>query len=92
LSKSYWLNYHYQLPWDWKNDEFGTYGRGFNTFIIKMWRELGLINEMKTTTSNEVRDALCKVAMSEMTLKEALDELKRNAEAAAYKEKLMFHH
>ncbi|GAB1864918.1 Acyl-CoA Delta(11) desaturase [Camponotus japonicus] len=92
LSKSYWLNYHYQLPWDWKNDEFGTYERGFNTFIIKMWRELGLINEMKTTTSNEVRDVLCKVAMSEMTLKEALDELKRNAEAAAYKEKLMFHH
>lgn len=92
LLKSYWLNYHYQLPWDWKNDEFGTYERGFNTFIVKMWRELGLINEMKTTSSKEVRDALCKIAMSEMTLKEALDELKTNAEAAAYKEKLIFHH
>lgn len=57
-----------------------------------MWRELGLINEMKTTSSKEVRDALCKIAMSEMTLKEALDELKTNAEAAAYKEKLIFHH
>lgn len=57
-----------------------------------MWRELGFANEMKTTNSNDVRDALCKVAMSEMTLKEALDELKRNAEEVAYKEKLMFHH
>lgn len=57
-----------------------------------MWRELGFVNEMKTTNSKDVRDALCKVAMLEMTLKEALDELKRNAEATAYREKLMFHH
>lgn len=60
--------------------------------MIKMWRELGLVNEMKTTTSNDVRDALCKIATSEMTLKEALDELKRTAQETAYREKLMFHH
>lgn len=92
LSKSYWLNYHYMLSWDWKSDEFGTYETGFVTFIVKMWRELGFINEMKTATSDDVRDALCKVATSETTLKEALAEVERNAEAIAYKEKLMFHH
>ncbi|XP_029161007.1 acyl-CoA Delta(11) desaturase [Nylanderia fulva] len=92
LSKSYWVNYHYQLPWDWKSDEFGTYETGFATFIVKMWRELGLVNEMKTATSEDVRNALCKVATTETTLKEALTEMQRNAEATAYREKLMFHH
>jgi len=92
LSKSYWLNYHYMLPWDWKNDEFGTYEKGFITFIIKMWYELGLINQMKTTTSNDVREALYKVATSMMTMDEALAEIKQNAEEAAYKEKLLYRH
>ncbi|CAL1689307.1 unnamed protein product [Lasius platythorax] len=92
LSKSYWLNYHYVLPWDWKNDEFGTYETGFATFIVKMWRELGFINEMKTATTDDVRNALCKIATSETTLKEALAEIQKNAEAIAYREKLMFHH
>ncbi|XP_050457056.1 acyl-CoA Delta-9 desaturase [Cataglyphis hispanica] len=90
VSKSYWLNYHYILAWDYKSDEFGKYNAGFATFIIKMWRELGLISEMKTSTSNDVRDALCKIATSEMTLKEALAEMQKNAEAIAYREKLMF--
>lgn len=92
LSKSYWLNYHYMIPWDWKSDEFGTYKTGFATFIVKMWRELGFINEMKTATSKDVQDALCKIATSETTLKEALTEIQKNAEAVAYKKKLMFHH
>jgi len=80
------------LPWDWKNDEFGTYEKGFITFIIKMWYELGLINQMKTTTSNDVREALYKVATSMMTMDEALAEIKQNAEEAAYKEKLLYRH
>jgi len=92
LSKSYWLNYHYVLPWDWKNDEFGPYETGFATFIVKMWRELGFINQMKTATNDDVRNALCKIATSETTLKEALAEIQKNAEEIAYREKLIFHH
>ncbi|XP_011637431.1 acyl-CoA Delta(11) desaturase [Pogonomyrmex barbatus] len=92
LSKSYWLNYHYLLPWDWKSDEFGTYETGFNTFIVKMWRELDFINEMKTATSDDVREALYKIATSKMTMKEALEEIKANSEEVAYKEKLIFRH
>lgn len=57
-----------------------------------MWHELGLINEMKTVTNEDVRNALCKVAMSETTLKEALAEIHENAKTTAYREKLMFHH
>ncbi|TGZ53154.1 acyl-CoA Delta-9 desaturase-like [Temnothorax longispinosus] len=92
LSKSYWLNYHYVIPWDWKNDEFGTYETGFITFVVKMWRELGLINQLKTATSDDVREALYKIATSKMTLNEALAEIKENAEEAAYKEKLIYRH
>jgi len=80
------------LPWDWKNDEFGTYETGFITFIIKMWYELGLINQMKTATSNDVREALYKIATSMMTMDEALAEIKQNAEKTAYKEKLLYRH
>lgn len=92
ISKSYWLNYHYMIPWDWKNDEFGTYETGFNTFIIKIWRELGFIDQMMTSTNKDVREALHKVATSKMTLNTALEEVKQNAEEAALKEKLKYHH
>lgn len=92
VNKSYWLNYHYIIPWDYKNDEFGTYNRGFATFIIKMWRELDLINELKTNTTEDVREALYKIATEEMTLKEALRELKKKADEAALKKKLTYHH
>ncbi|XP_070159131.1 acyl-CoA Delta-9 desaturase [Polyergus mexicanus] len=92
VSKSYWLNYHYLVAWDFKNDEFGNYNAGFATFIVKMLRELGCINEMTTTTSKDVRDALCKMATSETTLKRAMTEMQKNAEAVAYKQKLMYHH
>lgn len=80
------------LPWDWKNDEFGPYEMGFMTFIIKLWRELGLINEMKTATCDDIREALYQVAASKMTMDEALAEIKKNAEETAKKEKLIYRH
>lgn len=57
-----------------------------------MWRELDLINQMKTNSSEDVRDALFKIASEEATTYEALAELKQKAEEAAYKEKLTYHH
>ncbi|XP_012062686.1 PREDICTED: acyl-CoA Delta(11) desaturase [Atta cephalotes] len=92
LSKSYWLNYHYMLPWDWKSEEFGSYERGLISFILKMWYELGFINQLKTTTCDDIREALYKVVSSEMTLDEALAEVKQNAEENAYREMLKYHH
>lgn len=92
MSKSYWLNYHYLVSWDWKNDEFGPYESGFNTFIIKMWRELGLINELRTTSVQDVRRALYQIAIKEKSLKEVLGEMKEIAEETAYKQKLVYHH
>lgn len=92
ISKSYWLNYHYLVPWDWKSDEFGKYETGFVTFIIKIWRELGLIQKMKTTNSEDVREALYKIASSKATINEALTELEEHATEQAHKEALIYHH
>lgn len=80
------------LPWDWKSDEFGTYEKGYQTFKIKMCRELGLISQLKTATCNDVREALYKVATSTMSMNTALEEIKKNAEEAATKEKLLYFH
>jgi len=80
------------LPWDWKSEEFGSYERGLTSFILKMWYELGFINQLKTTTCDDIREALYKVASSEMTLDEALMEVKQNAKEIAYREMLKYHH
>lgn len=57
-----------------------------------MWRELDLISEMKTATSDDVREALYKIASEKLTMNEALSEMKNKAEEAAWKEKLTYHH
>ena len=31
VTKSYWPQYHYLMPWDYKSGEFGTYGKLFQT-------------------------------------------------------------
>lgn len=80
------------IPWDWKSDEFGTYETGFNTFIVKIWRELGFVDQMKTSSNEDVQEALYKVATSKMTMNAALEKIKQNAEEAAFKEKLKYHH
>lgn len=90
--KSYWLNYHYIIPWDWKSDEFGHYEKGFVTFMLKMWYELGLVSEQTTVSSKKIQEILYKITMSEITMNEALDILKKDAVENAIMEKLICHH
>lgn len=78
------------IPWDWKNDEFGSYEKGFSTFMIKMYYEMGLIDQMKTSTTEDVRSALEDISMSKVTTKEAIEQLKEKSEQDALKEKLIF--
>lgn len=93
LHKSYWPNYHYLLPWDWKSGEFGNYDRGCTTFFIKMWEALGLISSMKTTTTEDVRSVLYRLATDKKVIKEdALADIRRIADENAAKAKLAFYH
>ena len=92
LNKSYWPNYHYLLPWDYKCGEFGTYNRGFSTFIIKMWKNLGLVNSLKTASSEAVRDALYEAASKKLEISESFKSVKKIADNEAIKAKLRYHH
>jgi hypothetical protein len=92
LNKSYWLNYHYLLPWDYKCTEFGTYDRGCSTFFIKMWANLGLVNFLKTASSESIRDALYQAASKKLDIPESLESVKKIADEEAIKSKLRFRH
>lgn len=92
LDKSYWPNYHYLLPWDWKTGEFGGYDKGFATFFIRMWESMGLVTSSKTISSQAVREVLSLAAEKKKTPPECWDELKRIAEEEAKKAALRYHH
>jgi len=80
------------IPWDWKNDEFGHYEKGFITFIIKMWRELGLVTDMMTVCNKKLQELLYKVALSEITMNDALEQIKADATDNIMKERLIYYH
>lgn len=86
ITKSYWPAYHYLMPWDWKNGEFGGYNSGCSTFFIKMWRELGWIENMKTVTTDDMRKIIHQMVKKKSTLQEGLDELKEISNYNAQRE------
>lgn len=92
LSKSYWPNYHYLLPWDYKCGEFGNYDRGCGTFFIKMWENLGLVDSLKTASSDAIRDALFEAASKKKDVSETIETVKKMAEEEANKAKLRYRH
>ncbi|XP_001599579.1 acyl-CoA Delta(11) desaturase [Nasonia vitripennis] len=92
LNKSYWPNYHYLLPWDYKCGEFGNYDRGCSTFFIKMWENLGLVDSLKTASSESIRDALYRAASQKLDVPEALESVKKIADEETIKAKLRYHH
>lgn len=59
VTKSYWPQYHYLLPFDYQTGEFGNYGSGVSTALIRVFAALGLSRNLKTMTSDA-----CKVGLS----------------------------
>ncbi|XP_014206701.1 acyl-CoA Delta(11) desaturase [Copidosoma floridanum] len=92
INKSYWPNYHYLLPWDYKCGEFGTYDRGCSTFFVKMLENLGLIDALKTASTDSIREALYQVASKKTDIAEALESVKDIAEEETVKAKLRYRH
>ncbi|XP_015431729.1 PREDICTED: acyl-CoA Delta(11) desaturase [Dufourea novaeangliae] len=86
VRKSKSLAYHYMIL---KSGEFGTYDSGCSTFFIKMWYELGLVNNLITTTSNDIRDVLHQVARKKITMDGALNKLKEMSEYNMKKNRLV---
>ncbi|XP_031846087.1 acyl-CoA Delta-9 desaturase isoform X1 [Nomia melanderi] len=90
ITKSNWLTYHYMVPWDWKNGEFGTYNKGCSTFFIKMWNELGFVDHLLSVTTHDLRAILHDVTNKKTSLQEGLDELKKISQYKAAKDHLKF--
>lgn len=51
---------------------------------------MGLIDKMKTTTTEDVQETLEKVVSSNVSMQDALEELKEKSEEDANKKKLMY--
>lgn len=92
ITKSYWLNYHYLLPWDWKSSEFGKYNKGCSTMMIKMLHNFGFVNLLKTSSTEDIRNIIQKLGSKNITLTEAITELQKRSEEEAERENLYFIH
>ena len=92
INKSYWPNYHYLLPWDWKSGEFGTYDRGACTFFVRLCENLSLIDSLKTASSESIRDMLYQISSKKLDITEALEKVKKTAELETKKAKLRYQH
>jgi stearoyl-CoA desaturase (delta-9 desaturase) len=58
LTKSYWPDYHYMIPWDYKTGEYGNYGEGYTTTLIRIWAAMGWATGLRTLDTTCVRNAL----------------------------------
>lgn len=55
---SYWPQYHYLLPFDYQSGEFGNYGKGSSTALIRVFAALGWATDLKTVTTDAVKIGL----------------------------------
>ncbi|XP_058453885.1 acyl-CoA Delta-9 desaturase-like [Malaya genurostris] len=58
VTKSYWPQYHYLLPFDYQSGEFGTYGSGGTTAFIRVCAALGMATKLQTMTTEAVKKGL----------------------------------
>lgn len=92
LNKTYWMNYHYLLPWDWKSTEFGSYNKGLTIIMIKILQEMNLLYLPKTISDDDIRVALLKFVNKETSWEDNLLELKKQSDANALKKSLRYKH
>lgn len=60
IEKSYWVQYHYIVPWDYLTSEYGTYGIDCTSKFIRVCEALGYAFNLKSLSSEAARDALYK--------------------------------
>lgn len=64
ITKSYWPQYHYLTPYDYKCGEFGSYASGCSTAFIRVCAALGWASDLRTITSDSAKAALIQSAHS----------------------------
>ncbi|CAK9795431.1 Acyl-CoA Delta-9 desaturase [Anthophora quadrimaculata] len=89
IKQSFWPSYHYMVPWDWKCGEFGTYGNGCGSFLIKIWYELEMVSDLQTNSTEDIRKMLHEVSKKKITLNDGIEQLKEASILHATTEKLL---
>ncbi|XP_061730135.1 acyl-CoA Delta-9 desaturase [Cydia pomonella] len=69
LAKTFWPQYHYLIPNDYKSGEYGTYDCGCSTAFIRVWAALGLATDLNTIEQATIQQALKAAAESKRPLK-----------------------
>ncbi|KAJ9593732.1 hypothetical protein L9F63_014705 [Diploptera punctata] len=88
LTKSYWPQYHYLLPWDYQTGEYGNYGEGCTSTFIRIWAAMGWATGLRTMDTESIRNALITATDTKKPVIECL----RDAEnySKTYNEKEMY--
>lgn len=60
FSNSYWPQYHYLLPFDYQSGEFGNYGKGTSTALVRVFAAIGWATDLKTVTTDAIKKGLAK--------------------------------
>lgn len=74
ISKSYWPQYHYLLPNDYKSGEFGDYSTDLMTRIIRVFEALGMASDLSTVSPDAVRKGLADSLVSEKSIVDCINE------------------
>lgn len=75
ISKSYWLSYHYLLPWDYQTSEYGKYGTDCTSKFIRVCAALDLATDLKTVDSAMVQEALSVSVIEKKPIEECIKNL-----------------
>uniref|UniRef100_A0A336M291 CSON009060 protein n=1 Tax=Culicoides sonorensis TaxID=179676 RepID=A0A336M291_CULSO len=74
VTRSYWPQYHYLLPWDYQSGEFGNYGNGLTTAFIRVCAAIGEAEDLQTMTTDAVKKGLTMAVDSGRPVVECLKE------------------
>jgi len=75
ITKSYWPQYHYMVPWDYLTSEYGAYGIDCTSKFIRAMAAIGAAGDLKTVDPEAVREASFKSITGKKTIAECLAEL-----------------
>ncbi|XP_055676515.1 acyl-CoA Delta-9 desaturase [Lutzomyia longipalpis] len=74
ITKTYWPQYHYLMPWDYQTGEFGNYGEGLTTILIRVFAALEMATDLSTISTDAVKTGLTMAVDSGRPVVECLRE------------------
>ncbi|KAJ3641788.1 hypothetical protein Zmor_028266 [Zophobas morio] len=89
VNRSYWLSYHYLVPWDYQTSEYGKYGTDCTTKFIRVCVALDIASDLKTVNGHTIREVLKSSVDEKESLVENIDKLKNVGEDGLHKNYLL---